>query len=191
MSMINHPVLCRHGRLVFQYLTTIPHSKKMTGMNFPGSPKRIDVCKACKTIVRQFMTGIKAWIIRPSKQSSYLTFIALNIHLQDNSGWRYGGKNILKKDGIHPFLSSRPCLLLFWPCHLFQLVLAQHFSCSGVFWKFVEQVENTSPVAAILGLLQTSICVQIFCKKNHLTALWINLTPRFPHKRFLSRLLLM
>ena len=163
----------------------------MTGMNFPGSPKRIDVCKACKTIVRQFMTGIKAWIIRPSKQSSYLTFIALNIHLQDNSGWRYGGKNILKKDGIHPFLSSRHCLLLFWPCHLFQLVLAQHFSCSGVFWKFVEQVENTSPVAAILGLLQISICVQIFCKKNHLTALWINLTPRFPHKRFLSRLLLM
>ena len=45
----------------------------------------------------------------------YLTFISLDIHLQDNSGWGYGGKKVLKRDGIHPFLRTRP-RLLFWPC---------------------------------------------------------------------------
>ena len=82
-----------------------------------------------------------------------LALVALYVHLQYNSGGRYGWEDVFKKNRMNPFLCR--CLhfasILFGVLYLHQLILFFHFSCSRVWvWKVIEKVEDISGITANL-----------------------------------------
>ena len=129
-------------RIRVLHLATLSHSKKMTGMNLPVSPRRMGACNALRS--NRNIIG---------KLSAHLALVSLYINLQDNSRWSNRRKDILKKDGVHRFQFHN--LLPFQPfCHFHQLVLVDHPSSSRVVWIFIERIENTPRVAAHSKLLK-------------------------------------
>ena len=82
-----------------------------------------------------------------------LALVALYVHLQYNSGGRYGCEDVFKKNRMNPFLCR--CVhfasILFCVLYFHQLILFFHFSCSRVrVWKVIEKVEDISGITANL-----------------------------------------
>ena len=138
-----NPHACSGIRVL--HLATLSHSKKMTGMNLPVSPRRMGACNALR--------GNRN---RIGNLSAHLALVSLYVNLQDNSRWSNRRKDILKKDGVHcfQFHNILPFQQLLPFCHFHQLVLVDHPSSSRVVWIFIERIENTSRVAAHSKLLK-------------------------------------